>query len=297
MTLVQTGTAVEAEFTCQPSTPTGTGTFDGTALSLSFDFGGGYVVTLDGAVVGLALAGAYTAPDESGTFTMVRTDPLGCANACQAPDVLRFVDVHFTQLDLIEEISLFRSSAGHEYVDGCESCRSMKHYYAPFAAHLANGVVPVRSPVAGQVVRVRAEGHGASVGLENKQVWIRSLLHPEYTFVLFHIDLASAAVTPGAMLAAGDPVGTARLVYPDIPEIAHDFDIAVRRWTPYGVRLVSWFDVVTDALFASYTARGATSRSDFVITRAARDADPLTCDAGGDFTSTGALPAWFVLSP
>jgi hypothetical protein len=54
--------------------------------------------------------------------------------------------------------------------------------------------------------------------------------------------------------------------------------------------------VVTDALFADYVARGVTVRSDLVLTKAARDADPLTCD-GEAFTSTGVLPAFFLLDP
>jgi hypothetical protein len=172
----------------------------------------------------------------------------------------------------------------------------MKHYFAPFDQFKVNGVIPMRSPVDGTVITVMDEGHGASPPGLNKQVRIRSSLHPEYVFVLFHVDLASAAIVPGATLAAGDLVGHARMVYDDLGEVAHDFDVGVRVWTPYGTRYVSWVETLTDALFASYAARGPTARSDLVLTEAARDADPLTC-TGQTFTSAGTLPAWFVLGP
>ena len=170
----------------------------------------------------------------------------------------------------------------------------MKHYFAPFADHLVNGGVAVRSPVAGRIVSITAEGHGASVGLENKQVRIRSTLYPAVTFVLFHVDLVPGRAV-GDVVAAGDAIGTGRLVYPDLGEVAHDIDVAVRVGTPYGERYVSWFDVVTDALFATYVARGAVSRGDFILPAAARDADPLSC-SGETFTSTGTLPSWFPLN-
>ena len=294
LTLDQTGTTLRALATCNDSWPAGAGSWDHVAFSLAFDFGGGDVVALAGGAFGDASVGTYSAPGETGTFSLVRTAiELDCAAACDPVAVTPFVDVDFTDLAKIEEVSLFRSSAGHDYSDDCEDCRSMKHYFAPYANYLANGVVAVKSPVAGQITSIANENHGASVGLENKQVRIRSSLHPDTTFILFHVDLA-AGVAVGNVVAPGDAIGTARLVYPDLGEVANDFDIGVRVHTLFGDRYVSWFDVVTDALFASYVARGATARSDFVLTEAARDADPLTC-TDETFTSTGALPAWFAL--
>lgn len=294
-TLLQVGTSVRAERTCDASWPAGTGTWDGVVFALSFDFGGGDVLALTGAASGAGLAGSFTSSGSSGTFVLDRTSlVLDCAHACDPVTPPRFVEADFADLSKMHEISLFRSSAGHDYSDGCEDCRSMKHYFAPFVRHLVNGDVVVKSPVAGEIVSITNEGHGASVGLENKQVRIRSSLHPEVTFILFHVDLA-ASLAAGDPVAAGDLIGTGRLVYPDLAEVAHDIDVAVRVHTPFGERYVSWFDVLTDALFATYMARGAASRSDFVLTQAQRDADPLSC-TGETFTSTGALPVWFVLS-
>jgi hypothetical protein len=299
LTLVQTGSALAATATCRADFPPGTGSWDGATFALAFEFGPGAVLTLAAAGgTGGGLAGTYTDPDGLvGAFTLTRNAlVLDCAHACDEVVVPRFVDVDFTDLAKIEEVSLFRSSAGHDYSDACETCRSMKHYFAPYLPFRVNGAVPVFAPVDGQIVSVAPEGHGASPGLVNKQVRIRSALHPEVTFILFHIDLASAAVAPGALVAAGDPLGHARLYYDDLNETAHDFDVGVRVHTPFGERYVSWFDVVTDTLFAAYAARGVPDRAALVLTQAARDADPLTC-MGSTFTSAGALPAWFVLNP
>lgn len=297
MHLVQTGTALTAEVSCNARWPLGTGDYTAGILTITFDFGGGEIILVTGHPNGANLVGTLTLPGSTGAWRMEPSTLVpDCARACDAPTTIRFVDADFTDLAKIQEISLFRSAAGHDYSDGCETCRSMKHYFAPFPAYRVNGTVPVRSPVNGIVVRVDPEGHGASVGLQNKQIQIRSTLHPEFTFILFHIDLASAAIVPGAVLAAGDPIGHARLQYPDLSEVAHDFDIAVRVQTPYGMRYVSWFDLVSDTLFASYLARGAKARGNFILARATRDSDPLSC-SGETFTTTGAFPNWFVLTP
>ncbi len=295
ITISQTGSDIEATVTCNDSVPVGRGTWSGGTLSLRFDYGGGAALTLDGSAEGKRISGEYAAPDESGTFTLSRTrTTLDCDRACDGLAVPRFVSTDFTQLDKIAEISLFRSSAGHDYSDWCESCRSMKHYFAPAEAHRVNDDVEVYSPVNGTIIRIRNAGHGESPGNENKEVRIRADQHPEISFKLFHIDL-DAGVTEGLEVRAGDRIGTGRLVYPDLGETAHDFDIAVIYHTLSGDRFVSWFDVITDELFASYQARGASARSDFILTREQRDADPLTCD-GDTFTSSGTRPAWFVLS-
>jgi hypothetical protein len=297
VTVGRKGDAVLVAFTCDDGMPVGVGTFDGTTLDVTFDLGGGDAIVLSGEAAGWGLGGAFTAPDGPGTFWMGRTTvDLDCALSCEPVEAVRFVTHDFVDLDQIAEVSLFRSSAGHSYTDSCESCRSMKHYYAPFPELLENGVVDVFSPVTGTVVSVTAEGHGASVGDENKQVRIRSAAHPEYTFVLFHVDLFEDAVEPGDLVVAGQPIGTGRLEYPDLMEVAHDIDVGVHVSTLFGPRYVSFVETLTDDVFADYLARGASSRSDFVISEAARDADPLTC-TDEEFTSTGSLPAWFTFPP
>jgi len=72
-------------------------------------------------------------------------------------------------------------------------------------------------------------------------------------------------------------------------------DIAVGVNTPNGWKLISYFDVMTDSVFQNYQARGLTSRNDVIISKEARDGDPLTCD-GEEFTDGGNLENWIILN-
>ena len=297
VTMVQSGTAITIELTCVDDWPVGTGSYVAGALSVTFDLGGGEVVTVTGAAVGDELRGTYTVSGETESWRMERTDVvLDCTQACAPTTPMRFVNDDFTNLAAVAEISLFRSSEGHDYSDPCEECRSMKHYYLPKPAFLGNDVIELRAPVDGTIIEVTDARHGASPPGENKQVRIRSSLQPEYTFILFHVDLLDEAFVVGKVVGAGEQIGWARMWYPDLDSFAHDFDIAVWYFTPYGERYVSFFDVMTDTLFATYQARGITTRSDLILDEAARDADPLFC-AGESFTNVGTLPVWAVLSP
>ena len=71
-------------------------------------------------------------------------------------------------------------------------------------------------------------------------------------------------------------------------------DIAVGVNTPTGWKLISYFEVMTDSLFATYQTRGMSSRTNVVISKEARDGDPLTC-IGGTFQGPGTLPNWVTL--
>ncbi len=56
------------------------------------------------------------------------------------------------------------------------------------------------------------------------------------------------------------------------------------------VKNISFFDVMTDEVFAEYLARGIESRSQMTITKEERDANPVACSSenqGGKFTATG----------
>jgi hypothetical protein len=68
-------------------------------------------------------------------------------------------------------------------------------------------------------------------------------------------------------------------------------DIAVGVTTPTGWRLLSYFDVMTDSMFAKYKARGINTRTNVIISKEARDADPLTYN-GGRFAGPGNFPNW-----
>lgn len=192
--------------------------------------------------------------------------------------VPRFVDVDYIELSKIRQVTRFRSSAGHDYADDFERCRSMKHYYMPrdSASAISARIV---APVTGTVESLYVEWAGT-------QIRIRSEAYPAFLIVIFHVQL-TAPLTAGQTVTAGQLLGT---------HIGNQTssDVAVRVATPTGQMLVSWFDLLTDVPFQAYQARGVATRDVMIMSRAARDADPLTC-AEGAFTSWGTSPQWVVL--
>lgn len=190
-----------------------------------------------------------------------------------------FVSTDYIELEKIEAVSRFRSSAGHDYSDEFESCRSMKHYFQP-GAGVEWGDILIRSPVDGIIVSLREEWAGT-------QMRIKSTVQPAFYFTIFHIALSPP-------LSEGDTVYDGQLLGTHIGNQTMS-DIAVEVSTPEGQRLVSYFDVMEDTLFTNYIARGVSARSDLIITQAERDADPLTCD-GETFLTYGTLPNWVNLS-
>jgi hypothetical protein len=170
----------------------------------------------------------------------------------------------------------------------------MKHYYSVYDSCRKNDTVEIYSPADGSIASVSNDGHGASIGLNNKQIQIRPDDQPAFIIRIFHADLASSAIATGRKVQAGELLGYARLYYEDLGEYADSFDIAVWVNTPAGMRLVPYFDVMEDEVFKSYILRGAGSRQDFVISREARDADPLEC-SGETFLTGGHLDDWVTL--
>jgi hypothetical protein len=209
----------------------------------------------------------------------------GCgSSAPSSPDdgeleIPQFVDVNYIPLDSIWRISKFRSGVGHDYSDSFESCRSMKHYFQP-KGDVDWSSIEVFSPVSGIVHETHDEWAGTQVQIQSEEC-------PSLVFVIFHVDLAHE-LSVGDSLEAGQQLGThigAQTVS----------DIAVFQHDGMPVRLVSYFDLLTDDVFAEYQARGMTSRDDAIISKAARDADPLTC-LGEEFADGGDLENWVVLT-
>ncbi|MFT4590841.1 MAG: hypothetical protein ACI80M_000153 [Gammaproteobacteria bacterium] len=189
----------------------------------------------------------------------------------------------------IEDISLFRSAAGHDYSDSFESCRSMKHYFSPKLEERLNDNVPVFAPLTGIIVTLNTEEEGfVDDGVTNQRVFIRSDSNPAVLVVLFHIDLLTDDLVVGSEVSAGQQLGYARMISGG--SVHHDFDIGAQIHTATGVRYVSYFELLDAGVFSNYSSFGL-SRSDFIITESERDADPLTCE-GETFTSSGSLPSW-----
>ncbi|MBN1894708.1 hypothetical protein JW906_09440 [bacterium] len=300
MVIVQTGDSVA--FTIQAEMVViGTGKISGDTLHLEMDASGSDALTcmLVFSTDRQNYSGFYQMTDSAGT--VVSEGILqGGKGACPKYDVTtngipRFVTSDLTELSKIERISKFRSGEGHSYADHFESCRSMKHYYGVYENFRENRTVPVYSPAAGTIQSVSDDGHGASIGLNNKQVLIRPNAEPAFILRIFHCDLISSAIAEGKEVQAGELIGHARLFYEDLGEHAGCFDIAVWVNTPEGMRLVPFFDAMTDAVFNRYAERGVSSRQEFVITKEERDADPLECN-GEWFANGGNLENWVTLS-
>ena len=248
---------------------------------------------------------------ETGEFSLTVTDgnntfyynALLTQGACETYDggVDKFVNHHFVSLDLIEDISKYRSSAGHDYSDDFEACRSMKHYFSPPEAERINDNIPVYSPVNGTVVVMNTEENGLEVddGTTNQRVSIQSTDYGAFEFTLFHIDLLSELnLSLGSSVSAGDLLGYARFERnngdSDDDSASHDFDIAISLNTHSGMKYISLFDVLTDNQFDDYKTWFGDSnltRSDLIISESDRNDNPLTCD-GEEFTSYGELSSW-----
>jgi hypothetical protein len=202
---------------------------------------------------------------------------LHCKYDVDSWGIPRFADSDYIESEKILRISKFRSGIGHSYTDDFETCSSMKHYFQPRGDVDWSGV-RIFSPVDGTVSGLIEEWAGT-------QVWIRSRDYPDFEFRIFHIRLADSLIV-GQALASGRLLGT------HIHDRTYS-DIAVWVRTPGGrLKLLSWFDVMTDPVFDRYRSRGAVQRSDFIIPKEARDADPLC--SGGTFAE-GNLENWVFL--
>ena len=191
----------------------------------------------------------------------------------------KFVGTNYIELDKIYRISKFRSSFGHDYSDFTEHCRSMKHYFEPKGT-LDWTTVKIYSPVAGKITRVEQEWAGTKIEIESDE-------YPAFRFSIFHINTSiqynlDDQVTAGGLI--GTHIGS---------QTMSDISVLVNDPTHQG-RMVSYFDVLTDAVFAQYQNRGVGSRADMMISKAERDANPLTC-SGDTFISSDTIENWVTL--
>jgi hypothetical protein len=235
-------------------------------------------VGADGTVTAVA-GGTATIAASAGGATSSASVTVRDVYDLDARGVPPLIAADYLDLSSIDRVSRFRSSAGHDYSDSAERCRSMKHYFMPRAG-VDWSALAIASPADGTVVDLRPE---TSFGT---QVQIRSAAIGAATIVIFHV-VPDAGVSVGSRVAAGQRIG--RHVGSQTMS-----DIAIRIETPSGSRLVSYFDAMGDALFAAYQARGVAGRGALVISRSERDADSLTC-TGEQFAGGGSLAAWVAL--
>lgn len=193
--------------------------------------------------------------------------------------VPKFVGVVYIDLTKIYRISKFRSAVGHDFSDDFESCRSMKHYSQPRAG-VNWSTIAIYSPVAGRVVRVEEEWAGQRIEIESSD-------QPAFRFIISHVD-------PFNPVQAGDAVTAGQALGTHIGSQTYS-DIAVGVSTPTGRKLISYLETLTDAAFLAYRNRGLSSPGAAIISREARDADPLAC-GGETFINFGNLADWVILN-
>lgn len=206
----------------------------------------------------------------------VRPDPFFNPN-----NVPKIVTANYVNISQIYEVSKFRSGAGHDYSSDGESCRSMKHYIN--TSHNSDPVthIPLRSqPTADQPnidLYAPFDGLIYAVGSEHtpigKQVSIMALKNPFFDARLFHIDLLPG-LHAGSFVKSGQKIATIG------PKDGTDIAIEASSGGPGGHN-VSYFDAMTDQAFKPFADLGY-KRSDFVETKAYRDANPLQCQSSGE---------------
>ncbi len=257
----------------------GTGTVTDSTMALSAPLGSDNII-MDTTLSddGQSFSGTFevTFGDEFLVGTITGTKTARETYDIDADGIPRFAGANYIALDKIGRISKFRSGEGHDDSDSFESCRNMKHYFDPESEDPST--VGIFSPVDGTIIGTIEEG-GTSFGISPDE-------NGAFYFVIFHVDLA-APLNPGDVVTAGQQLGTHS-------EAVQASDILVGVHTPDGLKLVSYFDVMTDSLFASYQARGMNSRSDAIISKEERDADPLACD-DSEFADSGNLEGWVTL--
>jgi hypothetical protein len=177
------------------------------------------------------------------------------ANSTEAPP--QFCTADFINLDKIDKISVFRSFEGHDYSDSFEHNLSMKHYFNPYSNVES---VEIYSPVQGSVANIHQEQNGVGY-----QVQIQVANSPGYAVIIFHLNVTDGLAV-GNSVEAGQQIGTA--------SAAQGTDIAISQTVFFSSKLYSYFDVMTDNVFAHYQARGATDRSEFV--RSAQVAEEMS---------------------
>ncbi len=192
----------------------------------------------------------------------------------------KFVGANYIEIAKIYRISKYRSSVGHDYSDAFEHCRSMKHYFE-LKDSVDWSLVKIYAPVSGKITRIDPEWAGVKIEIESDEF-------PAFRFSVFHVNLI-------AILKVGDPLAAGQLLGTHIgKQTMSDISVIVNDPTRQG-RMVSYFDVITDGIFNDYFNRGVNARADLIISKAKRDANPLTCN-GDTFIGTDTLVNWVVLN-
>ena len=224
--------------------------------------------------------------------------------------VAQVVDHYYLDPQNVDEISKFRSCAGHHYgydqtfidlglyeveTDPTETNRSMKHYFSPLGSLRTSGsnnTLELHAPFEGTIYRVTDEGHDS--GFINKQVWIQSSSSPDIFAIIFHVNLLD--IFPSywndypaeywayhgdddsdfdrRTVSSGEVIG-----YADLRGTISDIAI-LKKVSDSEYHYISYFDetVMTEQVFATYRQYGLTNRDDIIISKEYRNSHPLSED-------------------
>lgn len=288
-TLQQTGSQVTGRLLGKGIDLSVSGTISGATTQLSGSIGASDTFTMEIEQHGdrRSFAGSWEVsgdvPSEGTVTGILEPWPTYDVDTLGVPEIVQH---HGIDLDKIAMASKFRSGEGHDFSDDFEDCRSMKHYFAPNSG-VDFATVSIRAPFAGIVIGGTDEWESPSVW-KGTAIGIQSLERPEFSMTLFHVDL-DTDLPIGTVVTAGQLLGTSEKA----SGTATDYAMWVH--TPTGNKLVSYFEAMTDTAFQPFVARGATSRQQFSITKAERDADPLQC-SGQQFADGGSLENWVTLN-
>ena len=202
---------------------------------------------------------------------------------------------NFIDLDPYIRITKIRAAYGHNYNHGTvehdptgASCSSMKHYFDAytekqrshhiFGSYDTSGVVKYYSPVDGNLYQTipREIEQGTEY-----QFYISPTGYKQLVFTFHHVDLLEE-FTKGGSVTSGQHIG-----YIIRPHGQGEIAVSVSNGAVY--EYISFFDVMTDEVFAEYQARGIINRAQMTISREEREANPIPCTLndglGGKFYS------------
>ena len=206
-----------------------------------------------------------------------------CINI-ETEGIPKFINTHFTELDKIEYIERFRSGYGWNCPDDFESCRIMGHNYVPFDEYTEDKEIKIFSPINGTIIEIWQIYINSSgtwqPGEEDSATYIiiKPSNYPEFKIKINMIDIRDMGLQNGMKVYTGQHLGYACMRYANTVTKLRSFGIIISvNICPSGEMKVSYFDVMTDKIFADYEARGAFSREQFIISKEDRDVDPLTC--------------------
>ena len=160
----------------------------------------------------------------------------------------------------------------------------MAHNYVPFDEYTGDKEIKIFSPINGTIIEIWQIYINSSgtwqPGEEDSATYIiiKPSNYPEFKIKINMIDIRDMGLQNGMKVYTGQHLGYACMRYANTVTKLRSFGIIISvNICPSGEMKVSYFDVMTDKIFADYEARGAFSREQFIISKEDRDVDPLTC--------------------